>query len=92
MKYTQCPVCHLPFNTTNGSKCINFKQCGFWLKKGPSTHYLGKYFKSGNEIWWIYSQNVDKYEIRINRRYHEISFVPPFDITEERLLQLLLFI
>ena len=94
MKYTHCPLCrHLPFDTTNGSKCSNFEQCRFWLKAYRKTQYLGKYFKSGNEIWWIYRGDYDsnEYEVRINRKYHKISFIPPFDLTEERLLKLLLF-
>jgi hypothetical protein len=102
---THCPICNLEWKKIYGFakrrfKCHNFDRCNLTLIKAEDDIriYLLKKFSTTTkdfslvEIWWIFD-NTDFYisEVKINNTYHRLSFMPPFDISEDKLKLYLTF-
>jgi hypothetical protein len=101
----QCPVCLRnwipdPHPAKQGDYYDEYYVCpnsdcrfGIIITKNGKWIYLYKCLGEIEEVWWVEKDNTyDRCEIRIGRRgFSIINFVPPVNITLERLKTLVLF-
>jgi hypothetical protein len=92
---THCPICDLEWKRVEGSewrfKCPNFDICKFTFMNNGARLFLCKKYATLTEIWWIFSADYSGAEARIANKNIKLSFMPPFDIDEDKLKLYLTF-
>lgn len=77
-------------DSTRERVCPNFQQCGLIHRQGID--YVKKTFDFGGILWWNHKGECEYSNYTYgNDQYHRFDRPLPFDISEQRLLNLLAF-